>query len=223
MQLDLHCHTHASFDCRMKPEKVIARAKAAGLDAIAITDHDSIDGALEAQEVARRRGDILVVLGEEIDTKAGDLLGLFLREKVETQDPMEAIRAIHDQGGIAVLPHPFAKSLSIEERVARALDGCEGFNARHATIASVDGTMGEPNIVAFAQEYDLTLTSSSDSHFYREIGRARTIVPASSLAEARQALLSGNTALSGRRSHPFNRLSSYGLRFLRRLVHPEPE
>ena len=222
MELDLHCHTYASFDCRMRPDKVVARAKAAGLDAIAITDHDSLDGAREAAAIARQRGDIQVIIGEEITTSGGDLLGLFLKEVILEDDPLRAVEAVHDQGGIAILPHPFTKSLSVAENVARALDGCEGFNARHATISSVDGTMGEPNIVAFAAQYGLTLTSSSDSHFYREIGRARTIVPGSTLEEAKKALLDGQTALSGRRSHPFNRFSSMALRVLKRMVHPEP-
>lgn len=219
--LDLHNHTRWSFDSTMDPAKVVRVAKARGLDAIAITDHNEIDGALEASRAAG--GDILVIVGEEIDTSAGDLIGLFLKERIDTHDPMEAIGAIHDQGGIAVLPHPFSKTLTIEERVARALDACEGFNARHAQVASVEGPEGEERITRFAREYDLSLTAGSDAHFYREIGRARTIVPASNLAEAKEQILQGNTMLSGRRSGPFNRLASAAMRSLKRLIYPEGE
>ena len=221
MILDLHNHTRWSFDCSMDPAKVVRVAKARGIDAIAITDHDEIEGAREARKAAG--GDVLVIIGEEIDTRAGDVLGLFLKEKITTDDPLEAIRAIHDQGGLAILAHPFTKTKSVDEPVARALDGCEGFNARHSTVPSIDGTEPEPRIASFAREYDLALTAGSDAHFYRELARARTIVPASSLEEAKEQIRRGNTVLSGRRSSPFNLLASAALRSMRALIHPEPE
>jgi predicted metal-dependent phosphoesterase TrpH len=221
MILDLHNHTRWSFDCSMDPAKVVRVAKARGLDAIAITDHDEIEGAREAQRAAG--GDLLVIVGEEIDTRAGDVLGLFLREKIATDDPLEAIRAIHDQGGLAILAHPFSKTKSVDDPVARALDGCEGFNARHSGLASIEGSEPEPRIAAFARDYDLALTAGSDAHFYRELARARTIVSASSLEEAKEQIRRGNTVLSGRRSSPFNLLASAALRSMRALIHPEPE
>ena len=221
MILDLHNHTRWSFDCSMDPAKVVRVAKARGLDAIAITDHDEIGGALEARQAAV--GDLLVIVGEEIDTRAGDVLGLFLKERIVTPDPLEAIRAIHDQGGIAILAHPFTKTKSVDDPVARALDGCEGFNARHSGVPSIEGTETEPRIAAFAKEYDLALTAGSDAHFYRELARARTIVSASTLEEAKEQIRRGNTVLSGRRSNPFNLLASAALRSMKSLIHPEPE
>lgn len=207
----------------MDPARVLDRARARGLDAIAITDHDTIDGAKEALEIAKRRGDIQVILGEEIDTKAGDIIAVFIQEVILTDDPLEAIAAIHEQGGVAILPHPFSKTQSIDEEVVRVLDACEGFNARHSRIPRVDGLRGEDRIVSFADHYDLGLTASSDAHFYHEVGAARTIVPASNLTEARLALLRGDTVLSGRRSPPFNRYAQVAMRTLQRLVHPEPD
>jgi len=221
MILDLHCHTSWSFDCSMDPAKVARLARARGLDGIAITDHNEIGGALEVRRAAA--GDLLVIVGEEIDTAAGDVIGLFLQEKIDAFDPLEAIRAIHGQGGVAVLPHPFAKTASIDERVARALDACEGFNARHSKEALVEGGPVEDRVARLAREYDLALTAGSDAHFAREVGRARTIVPASGPEEAREAILRGDTALSGRRSSPFNLLASVALRSMRRLLHPEPD
>jgi predicted metal-dependent phosphoesterase TrpH len=221
MILDLHNHTRWSFDCSMDPAKVVRVARSRGIDAIAITDHDEIEGAREAQKAAG--GDILVILGEEIDTTAGDVLGLFLREKIATHDPIEAIRAIHDQGGLAILAHPFTKTKTVDDRVARAIDGCEGFNARHSTVPSIEGAEPEPRIASFAKEYDLALTAGSDAHFYRELARARTVVSASTLDEAKEQIKRGNTVLSGRRSSPFNLLASAALRSMRALIHPEPE
>lgn len=221
MELDLHNHTRYSFDCAMDPARVVKVAKARGLDAIAITDHDAIEGAWEAERAAN--GDILVIVGEEIDTDAGDVIGLFLKEKILERDPLRAVEAIHAQGGVAILPHPFAKTLSIEDRVARELDGAEGFNARHAKIREVQGGMGEPEVLSFAKSYGLSIVASSDAHAYREIGRARTIVSASSLAEAKEAILKGHTTIAGRRSSPFNLLAAAAIRSLRRLIHPEPD
>jgi predicted metal-dependent phosphoesterase TrpH len=221
MILDLHNHTRWSFDCSMDPAKVVRVAKARGVDAIAITDHDEIEGAREALKAAG--GDVLVILGEEIDTAAGDVLGLFLRERIVERNPIEAIRAIHEQGGLAVLAHPFTKSGSVGEDVARALDGCEGFNARHSEPSSYEGADGEPRVAAFAKTYDLSLTAGSDAHFYRELARAKTIVSASSLDEAKEQIRRGNTVLSGRRSSPFNVLASAALRSMKSLIHPEPE
>jgi predicted metal-dependent phosphoesterase TrpH len=124
---------------------------------------------------------------------------------------------------VAVLPHPFAKTASIDDRVARALDACEGFNARHSKAALAEGGPVEDRVARLARDYDLALTAGSDAHFAREIGRARTIVPASGAGEAREQILRGNTALSGRRSSPFNLLASVALRSMRRLLHPEPD
>ena len=221
MILDLHNHTRWSFDCSMDPAKVVRVARARGIDAIAITDHDEIEGAREAQRAAG--GDILVIVGEEIDTTAGDILGLFLKEKIATHDPIEAIRAIHDQGGVAILAHPFTKTKSVDDRVARAIDGCEGFNARHSTVPSIEGAEPEPRIASFAKEYDLSLTAGSDAHFYRELARARTVVSASTLEEAKEQIRRGNTVLSGKKSSPFNLLASAALRSMKALIHPEPE
>jgi predicted metal-dependent phosphoesterase TrpH len=221
MILDLHNHTRWSFDCSMDPAKVVRVARTRGIDAIAITDHDEIGGAREAQKAAG--GDILVIVGEEIDTAAGDVLGLFLQERIVEHDPLEAIRAIHQQGGLAVLAHPFTKSGSLDERVARELDGCEGFNARHSALGAYEGSDGEPRVASFAKEYDLSLTAGSDAHFYRELARARTVVAAATLEEAKEQIRRGNTVLSGRRSSPFNLLASAALRSVKSLIHPEPE
>src|SRR5204862_2658494 len=179
-----------------------------------------IEGGREAAKAAN--GDILVIIGEELDTAAGDILGLWLKEKIVERDPIEAIKAIHAQGGLAILAHPFTKTKSVDEPVARALDGCEGFNARHSGVPSIEGSEPEPRIAAFAREYDLSLTAGSDAHFYRELARARTVVSASSLDEAKEQIRRGNTVLSGKKSSPFNLLASVALRSMKSLIHPEP-
>lgn len=175
----------------MEPSKVVRLAKRRGLDGIAITDHDTIEGALEARAHA---GDgFLVIVGEEVTTRAGDIIGLFLTEKVDGPDPVAAIEAIHAQGGVALLPHPFSKTLGVDEQVARMLDACEGFNHRYSAD---DGTS---EAAPFALEYDLTLTGSSDAHRYRDIGCGRTFVPAETPERIREALLKGNVTYAAHR------------------------
>lgn len=222
MQLDMHMHSYFSFDSQMKPDKMVKVAKARGLDGIAVTDHNAIEGAYEAKKYAEREG-LLFIIGEELATKAGDILGLFIHEVIVEENPLEAIRAIKEQGGVAILPHPFTKSLSIDEEVAKRLDGCEGFNSRHARDKILNNTNGEEYIREFARQYDLSLVANSDSHFYREIGGARTIVPASNLEEAKEAILKGNTALMGKRSSQLNLLHSVILRNIREFLNPVPE
>lgn len=178
----------------MEPATVVRLAKRRGLDGIAVTDHDTIEGALEARRLA---GDgFLVIIGEEVTTRAGDIIGLFLKEKVEGPDPVAVIDAIHAQGGVALLPHPFSKTLGVDEQVARKLDACEGFNHRY----SLDDSTSEA--APFALEYDLTLTGSSDAHRYRDIGCGRTFVPAETSEGVREALLSGNVTYAAHRPGP---------------------
>lgn len=220
MELDLHVHTKYSFDSSMSPKKVVKTARSRGLNAIAITDHDSIEGALEAQQY--QTSDFFVIVGEEIDTEAGDIIGLFLKEQIKMRDPAEAIRQIKAQGGIAVLPHPFSKTMAIEEHVARMLDACEGFNARHARGRKVEEGGAEPHIQEFATQYDLSLTAGSDAHFYPEIGQARTIVPATTLEEAKQAILRGDTVLAGHKHPQRHWLVDAVIRSTRRLINPVP-
>lgn len=221
MELDLHIHTNYSFDCAMKPKKIVDIAKSRGLSGIAITDHNTIEGALETQKYAS--DGFFVIIGEEITTKAGDIVGLFLNEEIITDDPQEAISKIKSQGGIAVLSHPFVQHLSIEDNVAKKLDACEGFNARHSRTKVLNNSLGETHIVEFARQYDLSIIAGSDAHFYGEIGRARTIIPASNLEEVKDAILKGNTALVGKKSPPFSLLASGILKIIRYLLNPVPE
>ncbi|HEU4980559.1 MAG TPA: glycosyltransferase, partial [Solirubrobacterales bacterium] len=105
---DLHMHTDHSPDCATPVELLLDTAKARGLGAIAITDHNEISGAVEAQKVAERIGGIKVILAEEVKTAhEGEVIGLFLRERIERGMSMaETISEIRRQGGLVYVPHP---------------------------------------------------------------------------------------------------------------------
>ncbi|HEY3191485.1 MAG TPA: glycosyltransferase, partial [Solirubrobacterales bacterium] len=106
---DLHMHTDHSPDCATPAELLLETAKDQGLGAIAITDHNEISGALEAKEIAARIGGIKVIVAEEVKTAhQGEVIGLFLQERIERGMSMaETIAEIRRQGGLVYVPHPF--------------------------------------------------------------------------------------------------------------------
>ena len=136
--LDLHVHTSASFDSIASPESVVRAAAARGLTHLAITDHDRIDGAIAARELAREIfPDLTVIVGQEVKTTGGDLIGAFLERPISSGLPtVEAIAEIRAQGGLVGIPHPFDRfrgSLLADEllaMVAPLVDWVEAHNAR---------------------------------------------------------------------------------------------
>lgn len=166
-------HTSHSRDCLSAPSKVVGRARQRGLDRIAITDHDEISGAFAAAELDPE----LVIVGEEVRTAEGlDLIGLYLEERVTPGRSFgETAEAIHAQGGLTYLPHPFDSHRGADEeffdRVAGAIDLVEGFNAR------VHDPALDARAVAWARRHDLPVGAGSDAHLLREIGRGVLVCP----------------------------------------------
>jgi predicted metal-dependent phosphoesterase TrpH len=165
VRFDLHLHSSASFDCRVPPLEVAARCRQLGLSPIFLTDHDVVDGArslIEAGEPA--------ILGQEILTTEGELIGLFLKEAVPKRlSPEETVVAIKEQGGIVYLEHPYdatRRNLREEaiERIAGDIDIVEVLNGRSHPEANrraedLRATLGVP------------AGAGSDAHSLAEIGR----------------------------------------------------
>ena len=104
IKADFHMHTHFSPDSETPPEKLVARCVEVGLSCIAVTDHNTIEGALEVERIAP----FMVIVGEEVASSDGEITGLFLKEPVpKGLSPQETARRIKDQGGLVSLPHPF--------------------------------------------------------------------------------------------------------------------
>ncbi len=169
VRVELHVHTWYSFDSKTQLEQIEERVEECGIDYLAVTDHDTIEGALRL----RRRGNIGVIVGEEISTRFGDVIGLFLEERVEPGlEPEETIEAIRNQGGIVYIPHPFDRRRST--RLYRAaLDQC----VRDVNILEVwNGRTrnDEDNILAarYAEEHRLLPAVGTDAHHPGEMGRA---------------------------------------------------
>ena len=167
---DLHTHTSWSHDCLVEAGELVARAEQQGLGAIAVTDHNTFGGALEAVELARDR-DLIVIPGEEIKTAGqGEVIGLFLQEEIPRGLSFEdAIGAIRDQGGLVYLPHPFDRMHAIPDaatlhRHLADIDVFEVYNARLLFEQYNDEAL------RFARKYNLTMGAGSDAHVLQGLG-----------------------------------------------------
>ncbi len=199
MRLDLHVHTYYSPDCLTVPAALGRAAAAHGLDGLAVTDHDAIDGAFEAQSAqgARDAGTMTVIVGEEIKTAEGEIIGLFLRERIPPRlSAEETIAAIRAQGGLVYVPHPFdryrreAMGQRALERIVDQVDAIEVFNARML--------FARDNVRAldFAEAHGLAIGAGSDAHTPYEVGRAYVEIegfhdPLSFLAALRRGCIGG--------------------------------
>jgi len=168
---DFHVHSHHSKDCVMPVADILERAREVGLDVIAITDHDSAAGGLEAREIADRYG-VRVIVGEEVKSSEGEVIGLFLERTIPGGMTFaDTVAAIKDQGGIVYVPHPFDRLHTIPSpQVLRAnvaaIDVVEVFNSRLAFPGFNE--LAE----RFAQRYRIPAAAGSDSHVLPGIGTA---------------------------------------------------
>jgi predicted metal-dependent phosphoesterase TrpH/glycosyltransferase involved in cell wall biosynthesis len=171
---DLHMHTDHSPDCATPAELLLETAKDQGLGAIAITDHNEISGALEAQEIAARIGGIKVIVSEEVKTAhEGEVIGLFLSERIERGMSMaETIAEIRRQGGLVYVPHPFDRLHSVPDyenllEIVDEIDILEVFNPR-VTLSSFN-----EEAVRFARKYAIVPGAGSDSHVAQGLGSVK--------------------------------------------------
>lgn len=169
MKVDMHVHTCYSKDATLSLETIMESCEQRGLDGVAITDHNTIAGALALKEIAP----FLVIVGEEIDTTKGEILGLFLKEEIPGGlMPEEAMARIREQGGLVGVSHPLDRLRRSAMRqvalldILDELDFLEGFNSR-VTFPS-DNRKAQ----ALAQARGLPITAGSDAHTAYEIGRA---------------------------------------------------
>jgi predicted metal-dependent phosphoesterase TrpH len=173
IRADLHTHSHYSRDSVLSPEAYVSACLRNGIDCAAVTDHNKLEGAAVVQRVAERLapGRLKVIAGEEVKTAQGEIIGLFLKELVPRgMSAAETVRAIHEQGGIATVPHPFdvfrrnVIKRDVLDEIADEVDAIEGWNCRNI-LASHDARARE-----FAQRAGKPLTVGSDSHSAWEMG-----------------------------------------------------
>jgi predicted metal-dependent phosphoesterase TrpH len=123
-----HLHTRHSFDSFLAPKTIVARARALGVHVLIVTDHNTIQGAVEAQSICGARLP-LVVIAAEYQSEKGDIIGLFLKTEIRSQRSDEIVREIHEQQGLVVLPHPF-KAHRLDDALLAEADLIETYNGR---------------------------------------------------------------------------------------------
>jgi hypothetical protein len=174
LRADLHVHTYHSPDCALRPQDIVALCQRRGIDCVAITDHNSIAGALEVQRLAP----FLVIVGEEVRTQGGEIIGLFLQEEVPPGlSAQETVVRIKEQRGLVLVPHPFDRLRRstlrgpLLEALAPQLDALEVFNSR--TLLPSHQSLARD----FAAKHGLPSTAGSDAHTRWELGRAYVEIP----------------------------------------------
>ena len=167
-------HTRYSPDSVMSPEKLVARCLKVGLTCIAVTDHNTVDGALAVSKIAP----FTVIIGEEVRSSGGEITGLFLKETIPRGlSPVETATLIKEQKGLVSIPHPFDRFRSgvitreALEQVLPYIDIIEVFNARNNLDAD------NRTAKQFAREHDLVASGVSDAHTTMELGRTYIEIP----------------------------------------------
>lgn len=200
---DLHIHSLAS-DGVSSVAEILDAAERAALDVIAITDHERLDAALAARSMAEARGStVSVIIGEEVTTRGGHVIGLFMRERIRPWGSLRStVARIHEQGGLVVIPHPLVPyPLCVSGRSVRSLldeadaiyhpDGIEAFNA---TTARMRWSRGAPE---FARSVGLSAMAGSDAHRAEDVGHAVTTFPGRTPDDVRGAIIGRATAWEG--------------------------
>lgn len=197
---DLHIHSIFSYDGTASVASILKRAAQVGLDMIAITDHDVIDGSLMAVDLAPKYG-LRAIPGVEISTAEGDLLALSVRSLIPAKlSLMETIMRVGEQGGFCIAPHPMSLGLRMhslggtalrkalrDPDASRVLIGVETYNAMvidHRCNAAAE---------ILAERLLIAQTGSSDAHVVGAVGLGATAFPGNTLDHLVSALWSGTT------------------------------
>jgi predicted metal-dependent phosphoesterase TrpH len=202
---DIHVHSKYSGLARLgflrfpesvnEPRDIVKRANSAGLNLVCVTDHNTIHGGLKAKENEKDFPGTEVIVGEEVSTRDGEILGLFLQEEIpKGLTAMEAIDRIRAQDGIVVSPHPFSRHVpALGMKVDMlSIDGLEVLNAGH-----VDG-FANNKAAQHAASGKWALMGGSDSHSLNTIGCAYTEFEGNGAEEFRRQILAKKTRAGGK-------------------------
>jgi predicted metal-dependent phosphoesterase TrpH len=201
---DLHMHTTASDGWPTPSALVDHVSRRTELDVIAVTDHDTIEGALRAADRAARRTRLQVVIGEEVSSRDGHIVGLFLERAVPPgMSAAATVHAIHDQGGLAFAAHPFWRT---RRRVRTGPVHGLGWLAAELDFDAIEIENATPGFYVFnqlARRLNEGLGSAelgcSDAHIVDAVGRAFTTFPGSTADHLRAAIESATTRACRRR------------------------
>jgi predicted metal-dependent phosphoesterase TrpH len=177
VKADLHVHTIYSSDSVITPKELVFYAKKRGLTAVAVTDHDQVEGALKMA----KQTDFLIIPGTEVSSLNGHIVGLNVRESIpKGLSADETVDRIHEAGGIAVACHPFALLKgSIGEHVSDKFDAVETINASAFPFSRATRQANQ-----LAERLKLPKVAGTDAHYGPVIGQAYTLIDAEANVEA---------------------------------------
>lgn len=198
MKIDLHVHTKYSGDSTSEPVKIMKYALKRGLDGVAVTDHNTTKGWKDMVDTGKEF-DLEVVRGVEAlvdyNGERFEILGLFMKEDVETRELYKFLDQVKEQGGITSIPHPFdpfKHTPNNPEFLVESIDAIEVFNARCPSVVY------NKKALNFAKKHDLGMTAGSDAHTPEEVGNAYTVADVDNLEDFKKAILEGKTKINGR-------------------------
>jgi len=200
VRVEFHCHTTFSDDGLISPQALLEACRRKQIDRLVVTDHNSIDGALEARQQDPQR----FIVGEEVRTTAGELLAFFVQEAVPRGlEPLQAIERLRLQGAFISVSHPMDRmrgwQLPALLEILPHVDALETFNSRCIW------PWWNKDALLFARQHDLPGTSGSDAHILEEVGRSTMLLENfSDAGELRRVI---------RQAVPHNRLSGWGVHF----------
>lgn len=201
-------HIHSSIgDAVCTPEEIVDYVEHhTDLDVIAITDHDQIKGGIIAREYAIKKGyRINVIIGEEVSTLSGHLIGLFMKKRIKRYTNLiDTIKDIHNQGGICIIPHPLSwLTTSLGERAIRKVLECKDddvyFDAAEMMGPSIAGKVTEKKARLLNKEFwHLPEVAASDAHSLKGIGTCYTIFEGKTENDFRKSIKENKTSYNGR-------------------------
>jgi predicted metal-dependent phosphoesterase TrpH len=177
LNVELHCHTACSMDGLMSFDSLLRTAELVGLDALAVTDHDTTAGAFEFQQLAKTSGvSLQIIVGEEKTLADGShFIGLFLERHIESDQLEGAIREIEEQGGLCLIPHPFRRKDGLFR------DGLERLKLFESRVAgfelfSAKCSFAENAKAASLLDTGLTPFGGSDAHYECDLGESINVI-----------------------------------------------
>ncbi|MDT7891749.1 MAG: PHP domain-containing protein [Thermoproteota archaeon] len=202
---DYHIHSYYSFDSLNKPLEIIKTALKKGINAISVTDHDTIKGSLEAKKLSKQYN-ILVITGIELKTDAGDLIILGIDEELKNYNFYEIIDIAYSNQWLTILPHPYVRhhlSDDFIKIVEKKVSAIEGFNCRAFSISN-------SKAIKLAETLKKPITAGSDAHLLKEIGNGINYILVNTISEEDlfKGIKNGWIRIEARHSNPLYHFSS---------------
>lgn len=199
MKFDIHIHSRYSRDSKAEPEAILRRARARGLDGIAICDHDTVEGGLACAGIARELGISLTVIpGIEVSSSKGHILVLGIKENIKPGlSPEETIRQARLLGGTVIIPHPFKSS-------SHGIGSFEGLDTDAVEVFNSRCLFNAPNRKAGkeAERLGFPAVAGSDAHISKMVGQAHTEIEAgeNTVEAVLRAIRDGKTIPAGKKT-----------------------